>query len=111
MATSNGSAGFTPSREDGVIVALDMLREMRAIQSAAVAATSWSPFAIEAENREPGAPQNNLVQSYLDRVRAGGRELEEGFACLLTEYLASALAGFVLDLDSYEQVLETEKLD
>lgn len=93
--------------EDGAHLALQMLREMRGDRSRHAS----EPFMIEAAYRRAGERQRNIVQEYVDRIRANGdSNLERGFTCMLTEYLASCLSGGVPDLEIYDEIIETETL-
>jgi hypothetical protein len=91
---------------DGFILAIDMAREIRAIELAG----DCEPCAIEQCYRAPGTPQRNLVAEYLERIDAtGNAEVRRGFAAFLTEYIRSCFEG-TPDLEIYEDIAETEAI-
>lgn len=90
------------TRDDGFELALQLRKQIEI----ELEENEYEPYMIEEAYREPGTPQRNIVQEYLDTIRAtGDRELEEGFTALLTEYLASAVAGGLPDSNLYERML------
>lgn len=98
------------SREDGVVLALEMLRQIEAVKG-----EEGAKFRIVAAYRDyyrKGEPQDNIVQRYFERALATGNpRLLEGFTSLLSEYVASCVQGSVPDIGAYEEVLESERLD
>ena len=89
---------------DGVALAAQMLMDIESSDD-----SEFDRFTIEGEYREPGKPQVNIVQEYIDRIRAAGnREVEEGFTKVLTDFLACADGGPAGTL--YLRLIESEAL-
>jgi hypothetical protein len=85
----------------GAALAVKMLRDL---ERAAVARQERC-FVNPAERRPKGAAQWNVVLEYLDTIGelTDNREAVEGFASILSDYVASAAAGCVPDADTYRE--------
>jgi hypothetical protein len=60
---------------------------------------------LEAQHREAGKPQNNIVLSYLEQAaRFGDPHVTEAFAAVLSEYVSSCEGGGVPDVEFLRKI-------
>jgi hypothetical protein len=81
---------------DGVGLAIELIRELEAEDAP-------HRCAIEARFRATGAPQDNVALRYLQALREAGQDAQEGFAAVLSDFIASALDGATLSASDYEK--------
>lgn len=106
MTERAGSAGLGKpgpgqafTERDGRELAVALFHEIEA--------SDCETAAINAEYRDEGKPQDNTVLRYLAVLReANSRELEAGFAAVLTDFVACCLDGSVPDAAYYERFIE-----
>lgn len=97
-ANADNSASSTTKnpRDAGKALAVKMLREL---ERASVKRKD-SCFVDPAERKPAGTPQWNVVLEYLDAA-GNNRATLEGFACILSDYVASCASGCIPDADTY----------
>ena len=90
---------------DGQALAVQMLRELEEHD------LDYSPYSLDSSEREQGRPQVNIVMKYLDALRDGSRNVEAGFAAVLSDFLAAAGEGGIRDAAWYDERLAAGALD
>jgi hypothetical protein len=94
-----GAFGFA----DGQALAVQLLHELEECD------LEVSHFSLDSAEREPGQPQVNVVLRYLDAMKRGamtGRLMEEGFASVLSDYLAACGKGSIRDASWYDRLVD-----
>lgn len=85
------------TRADGVGLAIELIRELEAEDAP-------HRCALAAQFRAAGAPQDNVALRYLQSLREAGPDAQEGFAAVLTDFIACATEGTALSSDNYESL-------
>ena len=91
IGTDTKVLGFS----DGVGLAVQMLDQLQHNPDIA------DQCSLEEEYRSSGGEQKNIVLEYLDAARGGGREVERGFAAVMTDFVAACRGGCVPDTKNY----------
>jgi hypothetical protein len=101
MAANKGNTIKVPStRADGHKLAVAMLRAMEGRPDECLMLQMFTNVGV---NKAGVYEQDNVVLRYLDTLRqAGSRDLEIGFAEVVTDFIASALDNGVARPEAYE---------
>lgn len=99
--TKRGTARLKVER--GRALAVELLRHLEKYQENSVGGFQWS---IEAEYREEGTRQVNVVLNFLCRCK--DPEVLAGFASVLTDYIGSCAGGVVPPPIFYEVLTDQD---
>jgi len=89
------------SRDDGITLAVQLLRELEDTDQQ----ESCFLFDSATDKPRPDA-QHNIVEAYLQAIAAtGSTELQRGFSAVLSDYLACAVGGMVVNPDLYDPLV------
>jgi hypothetical protein len=94
MATKQHTNAVVPGSPRGAELAVQMLKEIESHNLEDI-------YHLEAEYRPADTQQQNILLQYLDAARAQGRDVEAGFAAVLTDFVAACRLGIVPNTENY----------